>query len=106
MWVTMWRGILLLVVLCCVAWVMPGAVYGKDVYRWRDASGVVHFADRPAAEALETAERIVLPVGTPSAGSGRTVDRGHRNCVGCGSGRPPKPCAPAGARRSALCGRR
>lgn len=43
------KGAWILLVMLVVAWVPPVAQGGRDVFRWEDAAGVVHYADRPDA---------------------------------------------------------
>lgn len=43
----MLRSMLLLPALLLIAWAPPWAEAGRDLFSWRDAEGVVHYADRP-----------------------------------------------------------
>jgi glutaredoxin len=45
--------------LSLLALLLAGSVGAAEVYRWRDAAGVVHYGDRPPARA--DAERLSLP---------------------------------------------
>ncbi|MFZ5756082.1 MAG: DUF4124 domain-containing protein [Pseudomonadota bacterium] len=50
------RVLMLILSLLLVLWLPPGAE-GGSVFRWRDAEGVVHYADRPG-EAVAGAQQI------------------------------------------------
>lgn len=74
-------AIVLLALALSVMWVPPEAQAGRDVFRWRDADGVMHFGDRPGAPELAT-ERAV--------GAGQTV----------GGSRPRPACPTTGQPQS------
>ncbi len=42
------KGILVVLIMGTVAWVPPVAGDGRELFRWQDDAGVVHYSDRPA----------------------------------------------------------
>lgn len=78
MTIDVWRGVMLLMVLLLLAWVVPEPVHGADIYRWQDADGVVHYADRTD---VEDAVRIALQPWTATPPPRRADRRNSPACV-------------------------
>ena len=83
------QSVLLIVALFLTGWVLPEPASSGEIFRWRDANGVVHFADRTD---VEDAERITLPASDRPASVRRLPETkaAVRRCAsGAGSRRAP-----------------
>lgn len=54
-------------VICTLPVILNGSAFARDIYKWTDADGRVHYSDRPAATVSQSLEIRQLSAPAPAA---------------------------------------